>query len=72
MKNLKLKQNNKGMTSRDELFETIRTEIEKLSTQILDHIGDDEYPIELVIGRWLGLKWALKEIDKNFHQHPLP
>jgi len=58
------------MTSRDELFETLRTEIERLSTQILDHIGDDEYPIELVIGRRQGLKWALKEIDKNFHQYP--
>lgn len=69
MKNLKskLNQNNRDMTSQDELFEIIRTEIKKTSRQILDHIGDDEYPIELVIGRRQGLKWALKEIDKNLY-----
>ena len=58
------------MTSQDELFEILRTEIERLSTQIINHVDDDEYPLELVIGRRQGLKWALKEIDKNFHQYP--
>lgn len=73
MKNLKLnqKQNNRDMTSEDKLFEILQTEIERLTKQIIDHIGkdnvDDEYPMDLIIGRRQGLKWALKEIDKNLY-----
>ena len=73
MKNLKLnqKQNNRDMTSEDKLFEILQIEIERLTKQIIDHIGkgnvDDEYPMDLIIGRRQGLKWALKEIDKNLY-----
>ena len=73
MKNLKskLNQNNRDMTSEDKLFEILQIEIERLTKQIIDHIGkdnvDDEYPMDLIIGRRQGLKWALKEIDKNLY-----